>query len=317
MNTPKISIILMTYNQDKYLHRAIQSALSQTYENIEILISNNGSSDDTANVVQSFLPNKKITYLNYPENKSVNLRANQAIDIASGDFISWLYGDDYYLDEKIQTQMQAFNSLDKSYGVVYGPGYIYNASYNKKVISSCLNYSGHCLEKFLVRWLKDGNINPISPLVRRDCYNFHRPCSEIFTEGEVLYLHLAVSFKFFYLDKPLVVMTDHGSNFGKQIESNLATHVQSISRLLKENNLPKKTEQLVYSHLCERKIIDCWHCFRANKNIPWAREVLKSAFTISKLSCVKNKFFWMSSIMLFLPKNFQRLIANLFPVADS
>ena len=79
MNTPKISIILMTYNQDKYLHKAIQSALSQTYENIEILISNNGSSDDTTNVVQSFLPNKKITYLNYPENKSPNFRANQAI----------------------------------------------------------------------------------------------------------------------------------------------------------------------------------------------------------------------------------------------
>lgn len=317
MNTPKISIILMTYNQDKYLHKAIQSALSQTYENIEILISNNGSSDDTTNVVQSFLPNKKITYLNYPENKSPNFRANQAIDLASGDFISWLYGDDYYLDEKIQTQMQAFNSLDKSYGVVYGPGYIYNVAYNKKVISSCLNYSGYCLEKFLVRWLKDGNINPISPLVRRDCYNLHRPDSEIFTEGEVLYLHLAVSFKFFYLDKPLVVMTDHEFNFGKQIESNLATHVKSILRLLKENNLPKKTEQLVYSHLCERKIIDCWHCFRANKNIPWAREVLKSAFTLSKLSCVKNKFFWLSFIMFFLPKNFQRLIAKLFPVAGS
>tara|TARA_B110000495_G_scaffold72753_1_gene62181 strand:+ start:282 stop:1235 length:954 start_codon:yes stop_codon:yes gene_type:complete len=317
MNTPKVSIILMTYNQGEYLHTAIQSALSQTYKNIEILISNNGSSDNTANVVKSFLPNKKITYLNYPENESVNLRANQAIDLASGDFISWLYGDDYYLDEKIQTQMQAFNSLDKSYGVVYGPGYIDYVSDNKKVISSCLNYSGHCLEKFLARWLKDGNINPISPLVRRDCYNYYRPDNAIFTEGEVLYLHLAVSYKFFYLDKPLVVMTDHKSNFGKQIERNLGTHVQSILRLLKENNLEKKTEQLVYSHICELKVIACWHCFRTNKNIPWARGILKSAFTTSKLSCIKNKFFWLSSIMLFLPKEFQRVIVNLFPLIDS
>jgi len=317
MNTPKVSIILMTYNQGKYLHTAIQSALSQTYENIEILISNNGSSDNTANVVESFLPNKKITYLNYPENESVNLRANQAIDLASGDFISWLYGDDYYLDEKIQTQIQAFNSLDKSYGVVYGPGYIDYVSGDKKVISSCLNYSGHCLEKFLVRWLKDGNINPISPLVRRDCYNYHRPDNAIFTEGEVLYLHLAVSYKFFYLDKPLVVMTDHKSNFGKQIERNLGTHVQSILRLLKENNLEKKTEQLVYSHICELQVIACWHCFRTNKNIPWAREILKNAYINSKLGCLKNKFFWLSSIMLFLPEEFQRVIANFFPLTDS
>ena len=317
MNTPKVSIILMTYNQGKYLHTAIQSALSQTYENIEILISNNGSSDNTTNVVESFLPNKKITYLNYPENESVNLRANQAIDLASGDFISWLYGDDYYLDEKIQTQIQAFNSLDKSYGVVYGPGYIDYVSGDKKVISSCLNYSGHCLEKFLLRWLKDGNINPITPLVRRDCYNYHRPDNAIFTEGEVLYLHLAVSYKFFYLDKPLVVMTDHKSNFGKQIERNLGTHVQSILRLLKENNLEKKTEQLVYSHICELQVIACWHCFRTNKNIPWAREILKNAYINSKLGCLKNKFFWLSSIMLFLPEEFQRVIANFFPLTDS
>ena len=313
MNTPKISIILMTYNQDKYLHKAIQSALSQTYENIEILISNNGSSDDTTNVVQSFLPNKKITYLNYPENKSPNLRANQAIDLASGDFISWLYGDDYYLDEKIQTQMQAFNSLDKSYGVVYGPGYIYNVAYNKKVISSCLNYSGYCLEKFLVRWLKDGNINPISPLVRRDCYNLHRPDSEIFTEGEVLYLHLAVSFKFFYLDKPLVVMTDHEFNFGKQIESNLATHVQSILRLLKENNLEKKTEQLVYSHICELNVITCWHCIRTDRNIPWAKSLLKDAFATNSLHCMVNKYFYSSLVLLFFPKKLQRVVNNFLP----
>jgi glycosyltransferase involved in cell wall biosynthesis len=316
MNTPKVSIILMTYNQGKYLHKAIQSALSQTYENIEILISNNGSSDNTSDVVKSFLPNKKIIYLNYSKNESVGLRQNQAIDKASGDFISWLYGDDYYLDQKIEVQMQAFKSLDESYGVVYGPGYIYFALENKKVISNCLNYSGYCLEKFLVRWLKDGNINPISPLVRKDCYKHHRPDNAIFAEGEVLYLHLAVSYKFFYLNEPLVVMTDHESNFGKQIERNLGTHVQSILRLLKENDLDKKTEQLVYAHICERKLNDCWHCLRTNQNISWAKEILRSAFDTNKLSCVKNKFFWLSIFMLYLPKRFQKLINSLLPVAD-
>jgi glycosyltransferase involved in cell wall biosynthesis len=313
MNTPKVSIILMTYNQGKYLHTAIQSALSQTYENIEILISNNGSSDDTTNIVQSFLPNKKITYLDYPKNESVNLRANQAIDLASGDFISWLYGDDYYLDEKIQTQILAFNSLDKSYGVVYGPGYIYHVSDGKKVISSTLNYSGHCLEKFLARWVKDGAINPISSLVRKDCYKYHRPDNAIFTEGEVLYLHLAVSYKFFYLDKPLVVMTDHESNLGKQVERNLSTHIHSILRLLKENDLPKKIENLAYSHICELKVIDCWHCIRTDRNITWAKSLLKSAFSTSSLHCMVNKYFFASLVLLFLPKKLQKVVNNLLP----
>ena len=313
MNTPKVSIILMTYNQGKYLHTAIQSALSQTYENIEVLISNNGSSDNTTNIVQSFLPNKKITYLNYPKNESVNLRANQAIDLASGDFISWLYGDDYYLDEKIQTQIHAFNSLDKSYGVVYGPGYIDHVSDGKKVISSTLNYSGHCLEKFLARWVKDGTINPISPLVRRDCYNYHRPDNAIFTEGEVLYLHLAVSYKFFYLDKALVVMTDHKSNFGKKIERNLGTHLNSILRLLEENDLSKKMEKLAYSHICELNVITCWHCIRTDRNIPWAKSLLKDAFATNSPHCMVNKYFYSSLVLLFLPKKLQRVVNNFLP----
>ena len=313
MTKPKVSILIMTYNQDAYLAKAIQSALAQTYENIEILISNNGSTDNTSKIVESFLPNKKIIFQNYPTNESVTLRQNQALDAATGDFISWLYGDDYYLEQKVEVQMRAFDTLDQSYGVVYGPGYIYNVAYNKKVISSCLNYSGYCLEKFLVRWLKDGNINPISPLVRRDCYNLHRPDSEIFTEGEVLYLHLAVSFKFFYLDKPLVVMTDHEFNFGKQIESNLATHVKSILRLLKENNLPKKTEHLVHAHLCEIKIIASWHCFRTNRNIPWAKSLLKDAFTANSLSCIKNKYFSLSLVMFLSPEKIRNWINNILP----
>ena len=53
MHKPKVSILIMTYNQDAYLARAIQSALSQTYENTEILISNNGSSDNTSKIVES------------------------------------------------------------------------------------------------------------------------------------------------------------------------------------------------------------------------------------------------------------------------
>jgi len=313
MHKPKVSILIMTYNQDAYLARAIKSALSQTYENIEILISNNGSSDNTSKVVESFLPNKKIIFQNYPTNETVGLRQNQAIDESTGDFISWLYGDDYYLDQKIEVQMQAFDTIDSSYGVVYGPGYIHHIATDKKVISSCMNYSGYCLEKFLSRWLKEGNLNPISPLVRRVCYENHRPDNLIFAEGEVLYLHLAVSYKFLYLEEPLVVMADHESNFGKQIERNLATHEQSILRLIKENTLSKATQKLVYAHLCERKVIDSWHCFRTNRNISWAKSILKGAFAANSVSCIKNKYFVLSLVMLHLPKKMQMLINNLLP----
>ena len=317
MTKPKVSILIMTYNQDAYLAKAIHSALSQIYENIEILISNNGSTDNTSKIVESFLPNKKIIFQNFPTNEAATLRQNQAIEASTGDFISWLYGDDYYLDQKIAVQMQAFDTVDKSYGVVYGPGYIHHIATGKKVLSSCLNYSGDCLDIFLSRWLKDGNINPISPLVRRECYDNCRPDNSISpSEAEVLYLQLAVSYKFLYLEEPLVVMAEHESNLGKQIELNLSTHEHSILNLIKRNKLSKKTYHLVHAHLCERKVIDSWHCFRTNRNIPWAKDLLKEAFAANSFSCIKNKYFSLSLVMLYLPEKIQSMINNLLPEVE-
>ena len=317
MTKPKVSILIMTYNQDAYLAKAIQSALAQTYENIEILISNNGSTDNTSKIVESFLPNKKIIFQNYPTNESGSLRKNQALDAATGDFISWLYGDDYYLDQKVEVQMRAFDKLDQSYGVVYGPGYIHHIATGEKVLSSCMNYSGDCLNIFLSRWLKDGSINPISPLVRSKCYDNCRPDNSISPlEAEALYLQLAVSYKFLYLEEPLVVMSEHESNLGKQIELNLSTHEKSILNLLQRNKLTKKTQQLVYSHLCEIKIINSWHCFRTNRNITWAKKLLKDAFTASSFSCVKNKYFSLSLLMLYLPEKIQIWINNILPKVE-
>ena len=82
----KVSIILLTYNQEKFIRKAIESALSQTHKNIELIISNNGSSDNTASIIKSFLHDKRIIFLNYDHNEHPNIRTNQALDIATGDF---------------------------------------------------------------------------------------------------------------------------------------------------------------------------------------------------------------------------------------
>ena len=67
----KVSIILLTYNQEKFIRKAIESALLQTYKNIELIISNNGSSDNTASIIKSFLHDKRIIFLRFAKIKFV------------------------------------------------------------------------------------------------------------------------------------------------------------------------------------------------------------------------------------------------------
>ena len=67
-NNPKVSIIIPTYNSSKYICESIKSAVSQTYDNIEIIVIDDGSTDNTRIIISDFIKNGKIKYF-YQENK--------------------------------------------------------------------------------------------------------------------------------------------------------------------------------------------------------------------------------------------------------
>jgi glycosyltransferase involved in cell wall biosynthesis len=104
MNAPLVSIIIPVYNGSNYLSEAIQSALNQTYENIEVIVVNDGSDDQgkTDAVAQAF--GNKIKYL-YKPNGGVSSALNLGIKNMKGEYFSWLSHDDLYLPEKTKTQI--------------------------------------------------------------------------------------------------------------------------------------------------------------------------------------------------------------------
>ena len=146
---PKVSIIILSYNQADYIKEAINSVLNQTYINLEIIISDNGSTDSTKQIIKSFLNDDRVLFLDYEENKSISLRQNQAAQRASGKFISLLYADDYYLPSKIEHQVEIFASLSNEWGVVHGPGIeLDNRTGDQQPISSTKAH-GNCLVQLL------------------------------------------------------------------------------------------------------------------------------------------------------------------------
>ncbi len=75
--------------------------LIKTYSNLEIIISDNGSNDGSKDIIKEFAEqDSRIIFLDYPENYKITVRQNKAAQISTGDFISLLYGDDYYLPKK-------------------------------------------------------------------------------------------------------------------------------------------------------------------------------------------------------------------------
>ena len=103
---PLVSIIIPVYNGANYMKEAIDSALNQTYENIEVLVINDGSKDDgeTEKIALSY--GDKIRYF-YKENGGVSSALNFGIREMKGEYFSWLSHDDAYFPEKVSSQMEA------------------------------------------------------------------------------------------------------------------------------------------------------------------------------------------------------------------
>lgn len=110
MYQPRISIVIPAYNASNYLAEAIDSALFQTYKNVEIIVVNDGSNDDGATERVALSYGDKIRYFS-KENGGSSSALNMGIANMTGEWFSWLSHDDLYVPEKLETQVAYMNSL--------------------------------------------------------------------------------------------------------------------------------------------------------------------------------------------------------------
>lgn len=99
MKKPMVSVIIPVYNVEKYLTKCIESVLSQTYENIEILLIDDGSTDKSAAICEMYSEKHENIRVIHKSNGGLSSARNAGIDIATGDYINFLDSDDYILPE--------------------------------------------------------------------------------------------------------------------------------------------------------------------------------------------------------------------------
>lgn len=108
MYNPKISIVIPAYNASNYLSEAIDSALAQTYSNVEIIVVNDGSNDEGATREVALSYGDKIRYFE-KENGGSSSALNVGIENMTGEWFSWLSHDDVYVPEKLEKQIEYIN----------------------------------------------------------------------------------------------------------------------------------------------------------------------------------------------------------------
>ncbi len=118
-NLPLVSIVVMTYQQVAFLKPCIESILSQTYKNIEIIIADDGSTDQSPELIRSFAAgNSNIIPILSPVNKGVSINLNLGMDQCKGKYICIIAGDDVMYPSKIEKQV-AFLETNAEYEMCY------------------------------------------------------------------------------------------------------------------------------------------------------------------------------------------------------
>jgi glycosyltransferase involved in cell wall biosynthesis len=200
---PKVSVVMTCYKYAQYLPHAIESVLEQTYGNVEVIMVNDGSPDNTDEVMQPYLRDPRVKYIKQP-NSGQTIAKNNGIRAATGEFIAFLDADDIWRRDKLAKQMPLFAAPEV--GVVYSTmEFIDDAGDKVPYEASPLSRprAGRITEALFV-----DNIVPFSAAVaRRECFDkigLMDDTLKMAIDWD-LWLRMSVHFSFAYVDEPLLL----------------------------------------------------------------------------------------------------------------
>ena len=235
---PLVSIIMNCYNGETYLQESINSVLSQTYKNWELVFWNNKSQDKSAEIFKGY-EDKRFKYFYANEHTTLYKARNLAIKESRGDFIAFLDTDDLWDENKLELQMCYFNNLEV--GVVFSNCWIFkNNKKKKKLYTKKKLPSGKILDQLINNY----NVGILTAVIRK---TFYLKLIEKFDErfsiigDSDLFMRLSKICLFEAVQKPLASYRSHDKNLSKL---NKREEIEESEIWLRENKLNLNEFQL-------------------------------------------------------------------------
>lgn len=228
---PLVSVIIPTFNRANRLTEAVDSVFQQTLRDFEIIIVDDGSRDNTRDIVLRKYGNK-IRYL-YLEHKGVP-RRNAGIKVSKGKYIAFLDDDDLWLHEKLSRQIDLMKKVLTEVGMVYCSSYeqkgkvlnIINAEHRGNVIKNIL----------LENVIQSTSV----VLIKRECFDRVGLFDESLQISEDLDLWIRIS-RYYHVDfvpEPLIIIRRLGKHRHTVSEKNRSTFFMILDRLLNDPDCP-------------------------------------------------------------------------------
>ena len=299
--SPLVSIIIPCYNYGQFIEQCVNSALNQVYKNIEVIVVDNGSTDDSLKKINTFSHDKRVKIIKLDKNLFPGSQIESAFGIgfkkSSGEYISILYADDWYLPTKIEKQVDLFDRSYSSVGVIYCHGYRYFEETKELIKWKRQEVRGYIFKEYL---LNGDVVIPISPLVKRYCYEIIG-LNNLWTGSGYDFLLMSQYVDFDFVDDNLVVMREHRGNDAKNIYS-VYQRVKSFhTEALLTGDAKSRAGRLVARRVAMDYLAYGLN-FMTRLDMKYAKVAIFDAIRLYPLYIFKPKLL-ISLFLLFLPLN--------------
>jgi len=230
-----VSVVIPTYNRGNLISRAIQSVVNQTYRDFEIILVDDGSTDNTKEVVKEFQKkDERIKYIQHDKKRGGSAARNTGIREAKGKYIAFQDSDDEWLPGKLEKQMKVFEGLPAEVGIIYSDMWRISGGEKMYWHSPVINpKDGTIYSQALDRFLATGKgIGIQSAIVKRECFNTVGMFDESFRRfiDLDLFIRLSKYYYFYHINEPLV----NYYNTGKGISTNDRALIEAYELILKK-----------------------------------------------------------------------------------
>ncbi len=239
MKEDLVSIITPVYNGEDFLDRSIKSVLSQTYQNWELLLIDDGSEDDSVRIIERYLKDDRIKFLKNDSNSGISATRNKGINNSNGEYIALLDQDDEWFADKLQKQVKALNGLGYDYGLIYSNLEVRfdngDVTERKKEIEPEPTIIEN-LELMLLRNL----ISSPTVLIRKEVLDDVGLFDDSIKWGGDdydLWIRIAHKYKFFYIDEVLCIRHEHQKNYSADKKRMMLRTIELAEKYIREFGL--------------------------------------------------------------------------------
>ena len=249
---PIVSVIIPTYNRAHLVGRAIKSVLNQTYQDFELIIVDDGSTDNTDKIIKEFQEHdKRIKYIRHEKNKGGSAARNSGIKISRGEYIAFLDSDDEWLPRKMEKQEIKFQNALDNVGVIYSGFSCISESSGKIIAKITPTLRGNVYTNLLEGCI----LGSPTPLIKKICFRKAGFFDETLPSCQDWDMWIRLS-KYYTFDFVPDILAKHHIH-GSQISVNLNAKIVAREKLVEKYWVDLSRKSKILSILLKRLGILC------------------------------------------------------------